>query len=154
MLEKAYGELALSKTRKYTSGIKHSKKAEKWLKISFWSIFNVFDWWKYGQSKGNANEKPPFKFKRDGSRHVSQIRLHYFSWCFRYETHHSTACSVGVVLHIYTYIDFWIFDKTSTNVINQVPYSLDMCDFSLFPKLKLPLCESRFEFIEVIKENL
>ncbi|XP_043260660.1 uncharacterized protein LOC122402146 [Colletes gigas] len=45
--------------------------------------------------------------------------------------------------------------KNSTNVIEQAPYSSDMalCDFFLFPKLKLPLRGRRFESMEAIKEN-
>ena len=43
----------------------------------------------------------------------------------------------------------------STNIIEQPPYSPDMApaDFFLFPKLKLPLRAIRFQSIEHIKEN-
>ena len=45
--------------------------------------------------------------------------------------------------------------KTSTNIIEQPPYSPDMApvDFFLFPKLKLLLRDTRFQSIEDIKEN-
>ena len=42
-----------------------------------------------------------------------------------------------------------------TNIIEQPPYSPEVApaDFSLFPKLKLPLRGTRFYSIEDIKEN-
>ena len=45
--------------------------------------------------------------------------------------------------------------KNSMNIIEQPPYSPDMApaDFSLFPKLKLPLRSTRFQSIEDLKEN-
>ena len=45
--------------------------------------------------------------------------------------------------------------KNSTNIIEQPPYSpnMDLDDFFLFLKLKLPLRGTRFQSIEDIKEN-
>ena len=46
--------------------------------------------------------------------------------------------------------------KNSTNIIEQPQYLPDIAldDFSLFPKLKLPLRVTRFQSIEDIKEKL
>ena len=45
--------------------------------------------------------------------------------------------------------------KNSTNINEQPPYSPVMApaDFFLFPKLKLPLRDTRFQSVENIKEN-
>ena len=45
--------------------------------------------------------------------------------------------------------------KNSTNITEQPPYSpnMDLANFFLFPKLKLPLRGTRFQSIKGIKEN-
>ena len=57
--------------------------------------------------------------------------------------------------HLTCHILCSFFEKHQITQVTQLPYSSELapCDFWLFPKLKLPLKEKRFQTIEEIREN-
>jgi len=139
MLQKAFCESALSKTRAY-----------EWYKDLKSGRIVVEDlprsgYLPPGQTVNKEYYLSVLKRLRDAVRRKRPEMWADNSWIL----HDDNAPShrARIVLNYLT--------KHQVNTIEQAPYSPDMapCDFFLFPKLKLPLRGKRFQSIEEIKEN-
>lgn len=143
----------LYRKHEHTSGTKHSKKIEKWLKTCLVPVDLFFDYRGVVHSEflpegQTVNKQYYLGVTRRLRENVCRKRPDLWknnSWIL----HHDNALP-----HISTLVCEFL-TKNSTNVIDQAPYSPDMvpCDFFLFPKLKLPLRGRRFESTEAIKQN-
>ena len=155
MLQKAYGESTLSKTRAY--GCYSSFKSGRDV---------VEDLPRSGRPSTSSTGDNIAKMKEiviknrhlslreiDAELSVSRINSYHFKRLFGHETR---CCSTSSERPFHKAIIVNEFlAKTSANIIEQPPYSPDMApaDFFLFPKLKLPLRGTRFQSIEDITEN-
>ena len=156
MLQKAYGESTLSKTRAYEcySAFKNSRDVVEDLPCSGWpstsstgvNITKVKEMVTENRHLSLREIAAELSVSHESIRMLLNDCLGMkHSWIL----HHDNAPSHEVII-----VNEFLA-KNSTNIIEQPPYSPDMAtgDFFLFPKLKLPLRGIRFLSIEDIKEN-
>lgn len=152
MLQKAFGESTLSKTRVYEwySSFKNGREVVEDLNRSgrpstSSTEENIDSVKKMVLENRRLSLRKVMRRLREQVRRKRPELWRDNSWFL----HHDNAPSQKAV------IINEFFAKNATNVIEQPPYSPDLApaDFFLFPKLKLPLRGTRFHSVEEIKEN-